>query len=112
MKIRLVLSTTALLLGLAAAQSYAQVAYGTTLGDDKYQPSVGQSGKDVIWVPTNDAVADAMLKAANVGPNDLVFELRLQRPKTMAHARLALNITRTWQLSRHATHSVLAFRIR
>ena len=75
MKIRLVLSTTALLLGLAAAQSYAQVAYGTTLGDDKYQPSVGQSGKDVIWVPTNDAVADAMLKAANVGPNDLVFDL-------------------------------------
>jgi SAM-dependent methyltransferase len=70
-----VLSTTALLLGLAAAQSYAQVAYGTTLGDDKYQPSVGQSGKDVIWVPTNDAVADAMLKAANVGPNDLVFDL-------------------------------------
>jgi SAM-dependent methyltransferase len=75
MKISLVLSTTALLLGLAAAQSYAQVAYGTTLGDDKYQPSVGQSGKDVIWVPTNDAVADAMLKAANVGPNDLVFDL-------------------------------------
>jgi SAM-dependent methyltransferase len=26
-------------------------------------------------VPTNDAVADAMLKAANVGPNDLVFDL-------------------------------------
>ncbi len=75
MNIRLVLSTTALALGLTVTQAYAQIAYGTTLGDDKYQPSVGQSGKDVIWVPTNDAVADAMLKAANVGPNDLVFDL-------------------------------------
>ena len=75
MNIRLVLSTTALALGLTATQAFAQIAYGTTLGDDKYQPSVGQSGKDVIWVPTNDAVADAMLKAANVGPNDLVFDL-------------------------------------
>lgn len=75
MNIRLVLSTTALVLGLTATHAYAQVAYGTPMGDDKYQPSVGQSGKDVIWVPTNDAVADAMLKAANVGPNDLVYDL-------------------------------------
>ena len=75
MNIRLVLSTTALALGLTVTQAFAQIAYGTTLGDDKYQPSVGQSGQDVIWVPTNDAVADAMLKAANVGPNDLVFDL-------------------------------------
>ena len=75
MNIRLVLSTTALVFGLTATQASAQVAYGTPMGDDKYQPSVGQSGKDVIWVPTNDAVADAMLKAANVGPNDLVFDL-------------------------------------
>ena len=75
MNIRLVLSTTALALGLTVTQAFGQIAYGTTLGDDKYQPSVGQSGKDVIWVPTNDAVADAMLKAANVGPNDLVFDL-------------------------------------
>jgi hypothetical protein len=75
MNIRLVLSTTALVLGLSATHASAQVAYGTPMGDDKYQPSVGQSGKDVIWVPTNDAVADAMLKAANVGPNDLVFDL-------------------------------------
>ncbi len=75
MNIRLVLSTTALVLGLTTTHASAQVAYGTPMGDDKYQPSVGQSGKDVIWVPTNDAVADAMLKAANVGPNDLVFDL-------------------------------------
>jgi len=75
MNIRLVLSTTAFVLGLTATHVSAQTAYGTPMGDDKYQPSVGQSGKDVIWVPTNDAVADAMLKAANVGPNDLVFDL-------------------------------------
>ena len=45
------------------------------LGDEKYEPRVGQSGKDVIWVPTNDAVADAMLTVAKVKPTDLVFDL-------------------------------------
>ena len=45
------------------------------LGDEKYEPRIGQSGKDVIWVPTNDAVADAMLTVAKVKPTDLVFDL-------------------------------------
>jgi precorrin-6B methylase 2 len=30
---------------------------------------------DVIWVPTNDEVATAMLKLANVGKNDVVYDL-------------------------------------
>lgn len=75
MNIRFVLSTVALVLGLSATNASAQVAYGTQQGDDKYQPIIGQKGKDVIWVPTNDAMADLMLKAANVGANDLVFDL-------------------------------------
>ena len=74
MNIRLVLSATALALGLTVTQAFAQIAYGTTLGDDKYQPSVGQSGKDVIWVPTNDAVADAMLKAYDKGELDRMID--------------------------------------
>lgn len=75
MAIRFVLSAATLILGLSATMAPAQVPYGTQLGDDQYQPSIGQRGKDVIWVPTNDAMAEAMLKTANVGPSDLVFDL-------------------------------------
>lgn len=40
-----------------------------------YEPQVGQAGKDVIWVPTPDEVVDRMLRMAQVGPSDLVFDL-------------------------------------
>jgi len=41
----------------------------------KYEPQVGQAGKDVIWVPTPDEVVDRMLTMAEVGPNDIHFDL-------------------------------------
>ena len=44
-------------------------------GDDLYKPSVGQPGKDVVWVPTPDALVRRMLEQAKVGPEDLVFDL-------------------------------------
>ena len=44
-------------------------------GDDLYKPSVGQPGKDVVWVPTPDELAKRMLERANVGSADLVFDL-------------------------------------
>jgi SAM-dependent methyltransferase len=44
-------------------------------GDDLYQPSVGQSGKDVIWVPTPDSLVKAMLAAARVTSADYVVDL-------------------------------------
>jgi SAM-dependent methyltransferase len=40
-----------------------------------YEPQVGQAGKDVIWVPTPDEVVDRMLRMAQVGPNDVVYDL-------------------------------------
>ena len=40
-----------------------------------FQPQVGQSGKDVIWVPTPDDVVERMLTMAQVTPNDLVYDL-------------------------------------
>jgi precorrin-6B methylase 2 len=40
-----------------------------------YEPQVGQGGKDVIWVPTPDEVVDRMLRMAQTGPNDLVYDL-------------------------------------
>ncbi len=45
------------------------------IGDDKYKPTVGQAGKDVIWVPTPDEMVTAMLNAAGVTSKDLVYDL-------------------------------------
>jgi Methyltransferase domain len=47
----------------------------TPLGDDKYQPQIGQDGKDVIWVPTNDELVNKMLETAKVTDQDIVYDL-------------------------------------
>ncbi|HVF62843.1 MAG TPA: class I SAM-dependent methyltransferase [Casimicrobiaceae bacterium] len=44
-------------------------------GDEVFQPQVGQPGKDVIWVPTPDALVTRMLTAAKVTKDDLVYDL-------------------------------------
>jgi len=41
----------------------------------KFEPQVGQAGKDVIWVPTPDDVVDRMLTMAQVTPGDLLMDL-------------------------------------
>jgi SAM-dependent methyltransferase len=43
--------------------------------DPSYEPSPGQQGKDVIWLPTGTELVSLMLQTANVGPNDLVYDL-------------------------------------
>ena len=40
-----------------------------------YEPSVGQEGKDVVWVPTPQALVDKMLDMAKVTPKDYVIDL-------------------------------------
>jgi precorrin-6B methylase 2 len=40
-----------------------------------YEPTVGQEGKDVVWVPTPQAVVDTMLDMAKVTPNDFLMDL-------------------------------------
>jgi precorrin-6B methylase 2 len=40
-----------------------------------YQPEVGQSGKDVVWVPTPQALVDKMLDMAKATPKDFVIDL-------------------------------------
>jgi len=44
-------------------------------GDDLYKPMSGQSGKDVVWVPTPDEMVRRMLERAKVTKEDLVFDL-------------------------------------
>jgi precorrin-6B methylase 2 len=56
----------------AGAVAFAQNQPSPT-GD--YQPTVGQAGKDVIWVPTEDALLDKMLNVARVRPGDFVLDL-------------------------------------
>jgi SAM-dependent methyltransferase len=40
-----------------------------------YTPQIGQDGKDVIWVPTPDALVERMLTMAQVTPADHVVDL-------------------------------------
>ena len=41
----------------------------------EYKPEVGQEGKDVVWVPTPQALVDKMLDMAKVTPKDYVIDL-------------------------------------
>ncbi|HXC40291.1 MAG TPA: class I SAM-dependent methyltransferase [Burkholderiales bacterium] len=58
----------AVLLGTWAAPASAQNA-------DTYKPTVGQEGKDVIWVPTPPALVERMLRMAQVTARDFVVDL-------------------------------------
>jgi len=40
-----------------------------------YEPSVGQEGKDVVWVPTPQSLVDKMLDIAKVTPDDFLMDL-------------------------------------
>jgi SAM-dependent methyltransferase len=61
------LGWTALLFVFAALAVQAQNA--------EYKPQVGQAGKDVVWVPTPQALVDKMLDMAKVTPKDYVIDL-------------------------------------
>ena len=58
---------------LLLGNAIAQTSY--SFGDEKYRPDMGQGGKDVIWIPTSNELVTQMLKTANVGPADLVYDL-------------------------------------
>src|SRR5580765_3872893 len=62
------------LLRLLTAISFSFLIAGPAAAQ-KFEPQVGQAGKDVIWVPTPDEVVDRMLTMAQVGPNDFHMDL-------------------------------------
>ncbi len=43
--------------------------------NNNYQPEVGQEGKDVVWVPTPQALVEKMLEIAKVTPADFLIDL-------------------------------------
>ena len=64
----------ALLMAFAAAGAIAQTT-APQYGDEIYRPNMGQSGKDVIWIPTPDSLVTRMLQAAKTTENDVVYDL-------------------------------------
>jgi SAM-dependent methyltransferase len=64
---------TALALLLAAFSTFA--AAQAQKAPSAYEPESGQPGKDVVWVPTPQALVDKMLDMAKVTPKDFVMDL-------------------------------------
>jgi hypothetical protein len=64
-RLSLALSLVVILSAFAQAQPAKQ----------EFQPEVGQAGKDVVWVPTPQALVDKMLDMAKVTPKDYVIDL-------------------------------------
>jgi hypothetical protein len=70
---RALLSTAAL---LAAAPACAQApAASSPPAASGYVPQVGQPGKDVIWLPTPQALVDRMLDMAALRKDDILVDL-------------------------------------
>jgi hypothetical protein len=55
---------------LASAAAYAQATQ-----TKPFEPTVGQAGKDVVWVPTPQATVNRMLDMAKVTPQDFLMDL-------------------------------------
>ena len=65
--------TALALLLVAASPAFAQAPQAAPAA--AFEPQSGQAGKDVIWVPTPQALVDKMLDMAKVTPNDFVMDL-------------------------------------
>ena len=65
------------LVALIAAALFALPAAAQNAGDaaKEYTPQVGQEGKDVIWVPTPQALVDRMLDMAKLTTSDIHYDL-------------------------------------
>jgi len=62
------LLVSALTAGTAAAQQ-------TQTQTQPFEPQVGQAGKDVVWVPTAEALVEKMLDLAKITSQDVVMDL-------------------------------------
>jgi SAM-dependent methyltransferase len=61
----------AVLLAVATPLAFAQAKKA----EPAFEPTVGQEGKDVVWVPTPQALVDKMLDMAKVTASDYVMDL-------------------------------------
>ena len=51
-----------------------------------FEPSIGQEGKDVVWVPTSQALLEKMLDLARVTPAHVVMDLGSGDGRTVIEA--------------------------
>ena len=58
-----------------AQETTAPQGVNAPQGAEPFVPRVGQSGKDVVWVPTPETLVQRMLRMAEVGPRDYVVDL-------------------------------------
>jgi hypothetical protein len=65
----------ALIFMLSTFMLSVPAAAQTATGSKDYTPSVGQEGKDVIWVPTPQSLVERMLQIAGTKPSDFVIDL-------------------------------------
>ena len=55
--------------------SLALAAFQAAPGQQGYKPTVGQEGRDSVWVPTSPELVEKMLDMANVTPKDYLIDL-------------------------------------
>jgi len=63
------------LLAVFGVVSMAWVSAHAQSTTKPFEPTVGQAGKDVVWVPTPQALVEKMLDLAKVTPQDFVMDL-------------------------------------
>jgi len=61
--------------GIALLTCFTVAAVAQPDGGGTFEPRMGQAGKDVIWIPTPDAMVDRMLRMAEVSKDDFVVDL-------------------------------------
>jgi precorrin-6B methylase 2 len=64
-----------LLTVLALVAVWGGSAHGQATQTKPFEPQVGQPGKDVVWVPTPEALVEKMLDLAKVTPQDFLMDL-------------------------------------
>jgi len=69
------LNATLRLAQLVLALLFVSVSGFAQSPDKPYEPTVGQEGKDVVWVPTPLVTVEKMLDVAKVTPDDFVMDL-------------------------------------
>ena len=69
------LSLRHIALALFLSTIAAGVCAQTKAAKKEYEPVSGQEGKDVVWVPTPQALVNRMLDLAKVTPSDYVIDL-------------------------------------
>lgn len=72
---RLVTIWTAAVVAAISMTVVSAVAQQTGQGTKPFEPTSGQAGKDVVWVPTPQATVDKMLDLAKVTARDYVIDL-------------------------------------